>query len=92
MSKTTRPKSTFLAFDQKIRHQLRPYYEEIDTNYSLAFKKVLNSFQQNQVSGYQLQPGFGYGLGDCGTQVTEAVFSSLFQAEKALVRPQITSG
>ncbi|HPJ12566.1 MAG TPA: methionine gamma-lyase family protein [Caldisericia bacterium] len=83
---------SFSQIDQKIQEQLKPYYKEVDDIYHQCFKKVLNAFQQNKVSSYQLQPGFGYGLGDQGTQITEAVFSSIFQSENALVRPQITSG
>jgi cystathionine beta-lyase family protein involved in aluminum resistance len=84
--------TSFHSLDQKIQQKLRPYYEEIDTMYADNFRKILHAFQQNQVSDYHLKPGFGYGLEDCGTQITESVFSTVFQAEKALVRPQITSG
>jgi cystathionine beta-lyase family protein involved in aluminum resistance len=83
---------SFSQIDQKIQEKLKPYFEEIDDVYHQCFKKVLDAFQKNQVSSYQLQPGFGYGLGDQGTNITEAVFSTLFKSEKALVRPQITSG
>jgi cystathionine beta-lyase family protein involved in aluminum resistance len=92
MVEFTTQTDSFSRINQKIQENLKLCYGEVDDIYHQCFKKVLHAFQQNKVSSYQLQPGFGYGLGDQGTYIAEAVFSTIFKAEKALVRPQITSG
>lgn len=48
--------------------------------------------QQNKVSEACLSGTTGYGYNDLGRETLEAVYASVFHAEDALVRPQITCG
>lgn len=54
--------------------------------------KVLQAFQENNVSDFHLNGSTGYGYGDVGRDTLENVFASIFKTEKALVRAQIVSG
>ncbi|MCK5847806.1 MAG: methionine gamma-lyase family protein [Caldisericia bacterium] len=84
--------SSFEEINSCIEKRIYPALKEIQALHRKTFYKVLKAFQENNVSDFQFKPGFGYGLWDAGTQVTESVFASLFNAESAIVRPQITSG
>lgn len=54
--------------------------------------KILQAFQNNNLSDIHLQGSTGYGYGDIGRNTLEKVFADIFKSEKALVRVQIVSG
>jgi cystathionine beta-lyase family protein involved in aluminum resistance len=54
--------------------------------------RVLNAFQNNQVSDFHFNPSTGYGYDDSGRDTLEKVYADVFGAEAGLVRPQIISG
>lgn len=54
--------------------------------------KILAAFQKNQVADFHLNGSTGYGYGDTGRGVLEAVWADIFKAEKALVRSNLVSG
>lgn len=54
--------------------------------------KVLDAFREHHVSESHFVPSTGYGYDDIGRDALEAVYASVFHAEKALVRPHIVSG
>lgn len=54
--------------------------------------KILEAFQKNQVADFHLNGSTGYGYGDTGRDVLEAVWADIFCAEKALVRSNLVSG
>lgn len=54
--------------------------------------KVLNAFQDNQVSDYHFFPSTGYGFHDSGRETLDRVTAQIFGTEKALVRMQFVSG
>lgn len=54
--------------------------------------KVLDAFREHHVSEGHFVPSTGYGYDDIGRDALEAVYASVFHAEKALVRPHIVSG
>lgn len=64
----------------------------IDKNAEYNQLKVLNAMQKHRVSEACLLGTTGYGYNDLGRDTLEAVYASLFHAEDALVRPQITCG
>lgn len=54
--------------------------------------KVLDAFHAERVADADLHGTTGYGLGDEGRDKFERVFARVFQAPRALVRPQFVSG
>ncbi|MTI94536.1 MAG: hypothetical protein FH749_03470 [Firmicutes bacterium] len=54
--------------------------------------KVLKAFGRHKVSADDLWGSTGYGYNDLGREKLEAVFCTVFDTERALVRPNIVSG
>lgn len=79
-------------FGKEILNHLKPRFDEIDQNAEYNQLKVLKAMQDNKVSEACLLGTTGYGYNDLGRETLEAVYASLFHAEDALVRPQITCG
>ena len=55
-------------------------------------RKVLSAFANHHVAARHFAPTTGYGYDDIGRDTLEAIFTELFAAEAAIVRPQIASG
>ncbi len=55
-------------------------------------EKVLDAMQAHQVAARHFAPTTGYGYDDVGRDTLERLFAELFDAEAAIVRPQIASG
>ncbi len=55
-------------------------------------QKVLNAFQQENISAYDLHGSNGYGLGDRGRECLDHIFAHILGTEDALVRGQFVSG
>ncbi len=79
-------------FGKEILNHLKLRFDEIDQNAEYNQLKVLKAMQDNKVSEACLLGTTGYGYNDLGRETLEAVYASLFHAEDALVRPQITCG
>jgi len=79
-------------FGETILEQLKERFEEIDKNAEYNQLKVLSAMQENRVSEACLYGTTGYGYNDIGRETLEAVYATMFHAEDALVRPQITCG
>jgi len=71
---------------------VHPYFKEIGEIVLINQAKVLKAFKEHQVSDYCFAGSSGYGYGDCGRQVLENVYSSVFGTEESLVRMQFVSG
>ena len=54
--------------------------------------KVINSMQEVRLSSTDFSWSTGYGYGDVGRDKVEQIYSMVFNAEDALVRPTIASG
>ena len=79
-------------FSKEILDSLKPRFDEIDQNAEYNQLKVLKAMQDNKVSEACLLGTTGYGYNDLGREALESVYASVFHAEDALVRPQITCG
>jgi len=79
-------------YGETILESLQERFAEIDERAEYNQLKVLKAMQVNQVSEACLLGTTGYGYNDIGRDTLEAVYASVFQAEDALVRPQITCG
>ncbi len=79
-------------YGETILEGLKERFAEIDERAEFNQLKVLKAMQDNQVSEACLLGTTGYGYNDIGRDTLEAVYASVFHAEDALVRPQITCG
>ena len=80
------------AFGKKIEEKLRERFAAIDETAEYNQLKVLAAMQKHRVSAECFMATNGYGYNDLGRDTLEEVYASCFQAEAALVRPQITCG
>ncbi|WP_239254834.1 aminotransferase class I/II-fold pyridoxal phosphate-dependent enzyme [Listeria ilorinensis] len=71
---------------------IAPLNKETDQIAEENQAKVLHAFTENKVSDFHFQISTGYGYDDEGRDNLERVYASVFQAEKAIVRPQLISG
>jgi len=55
-------------------------------------KKVLDSFNKNNLSEIHFNSTTGYGYNDIGREIIEKIYSDIFKSEDALVRSQFISG
>ncbi len=80
------------TFGETILAELAQRFAEIDRVAEYNQLKVLKAMQDNRVSEACLYGTTGYGYNDLGRETLEKVYASLFHAQDALVRPQITCG
>lgn len=81
-----------LTFGENVLASLKERFEEIDIVAEYNQLKVLRAMQECHVSEACLLGTTGYGYNDIGRDTLEEVYARLFNAEDALVRPQITCG
>src|SRR5690606_12297177 len=74
--------------EEKIQTQLEQAHDIAMLNQ----QQVLHAFHAQKVSDHHFNPSTGYGYDDEGRDTLERVYTDVFKAEAALVRPQIISG
>ncbi len=79
-------------FTSKVLEELRPDFDEIDRVCEINSIKVLEAFRKNRLSETDFYMSTGYGYDDVGRDKLEAVYSTIFGTEDALVRPSLISG
>lgn len=79
-------------YGEVIVDKLKERFASIDQVAEFNQLKVLKAMQEKQVSEACLLGTTGYGYNDFGRDTLEEVYASLFHAQDALVRPQITCG
>ena len=84
------PKLISLSYE--IERELALDFHKLDQIAMLNQGKVLKAFQQVGVSDMHFGWNTGYGYDDAGREAVEKVFAKVFDAEKALVRPNIVNG
>ena len=67
-------------------------FERVDEIALFNTEKVLNALQKFEVASRHFAPTTGYGYDDVGRDTLEKLFADIFEAEAAIVRPQIASG
>ena len=72
--------------------ELAPIFEKIDDVCMFNSAKLLKAFQDNRVGTNDFTEITGYGYTDDGRDKLEKIYAQIFNAEDALVRPQITCG
>ncbi len=81
-----------LKFGEEIEASLKDRFEVIDERAEYNQLKVIKAMQKNRVSDIHFAATTGYGYNDLGRDTLEKVYASVFEAESALVRPQLMSG
>ncbi|MBB2182989.1 methionine gamma-lyase family protein [Lachnospiraceae bacterium MD1] len=81
-----------LDYCNKIEEELKDRFIRIDSNAEYNQLKVLKAMQDNRLSDVHFAATTGYGYNDIGRDTLEKVYADIFQAEDALVRPQLISG
>ena len=84
--------SKVLDFASKTEEDLKDIFDSIDKITEYNQLKVLKAMQDNKLSDIHFAASTGYGYNDIGRDTLESVYASVFNAEDALVRPQICSG
>lgn len=83
---------TVYEYGESILEQLKDRFSQLDEIAEFNQCKVVKAMQEQKVSEACLLGTTGYGYNDLGRDTLEAVYASVFRAEDALVRPQITCG
>lgn len=81
-----------ISMAEKTEKELENIFKEYDKNCMKCSCKVLKAFQDNKVSTTDFNEITGYGYYDGGREKLEKIYTQIFGAEDALVRPQIMSG
>ncbi len=80
------------ALAEKAERDCADVFRKIDENALRCSAKVLTAFQEARVSTADFIEITGYGYTDSGRDKLEELYSRVFGAEDALVRPQLMSG
>lgn len=81
-----------LELSNKVEKKIEKTIKDIDKNCMYFSQKVLNAFQNNNISDMHFQSTTGYGYSDIGRDTIEKVFAEVLGAEDSLVRSQFISG
>lgn len=81
-----------LEFCKTIEASLKDRFDEIDKVAEYNQMKVIKAMQENRLSDVHFSATTGYGYNDLGRETLESIYASVFHAESALVRPQLTCG
>jgi len=79
-------------FCENIQKNLEKRFKQMDEVAEFNQIKVLRAMQNQKVSAACFESSTGYGYDDLGRETLEAVYAEVFEAEAALVRPQLTCG
>lgn len=76
----------------EVEEELTEIFKDINKQCEANSMKVLNAFQEYNVSEMHFGTTTGYGYGDVGRDTIENIFARVLGAEDALVRNQFISG
>lgn len=81
-----------ISYISDIENGLKNRFEAIDCVAEVNQLKVIRAMQTHKVSDVHFAATTGYGYDDLGRDTLEDVYATVFNAEAALVRPQLISG
>lgn len=84
--------SKFYNFINECEEDLQDKFKELNSIREYNQHKVLQAMQDAHLSHADFHWSTGYGYGDVGRDKVEDIYSQIFNAEDALVRPSISSG
>lgn len=77
---------------KKVEEKLEEKFKEIDKRCEVNSYKVINAFQECNLSEPHLNSATGYGIDEPGRNKIEEIYAKIFKAEDSLVRAQLISG
>ena len=77
---------------KEVEEEIKDVFKGIEQNCIKNSIRVLNAFQNNNISDMHFNSTTGYGYGDIGRDTIEKIFAEVLGAEDALVRNQFISG
>ncbi len=77
---------------KKCESELTDIFKKIDDTAEVNQLKVLNAMQKSGLAERHFSQTTGYGYDDVGREVIESIYAKVFNADDALVRPQLISG
>ena len=81
-----------VELSKQCENELVDIFNKYEENCLFCSAKVLKAFHDNRLSSSDFVSTTGYGYSDEGRDKLERIYSQIFGAEDALVRPQIMSG
>lgn len=81
-----------LKVSDTVSEEIVPMLREIERVVEFNQFKVLAAMKKSFLSDYHLCDSTGYGYNDTGRETIDQIYTEIFNAEDALVRPQIVSG
>lgn len=81
-----------MAIIKASKEKISPYFEPMEAVVLANQEKVLKAFHAARVASHSFADSTGYAYSDQGREALEEVYTHVFRAEAALVRPQISSG
>jgi cystathionine beta-lyase family protein involved in aluminum resistance len=81
-----------IKLTQSVEDEIGDVFRNIDAVKEFNQYKVIAAMQEHGLSDAHFSGTTGYGYDDRGREILEAVYASVFRAEDALVRHQITTG
>lgn len=81
-----------VEISKEVEAHIKSSFQKIESIKEYNTYKVLHAFHANKVSESHFYSSTGYGYGDTGRNVIDKLYSAVFDAEDAIVRPHIVSG
>ena len=81
-----------IDYVSNLEAELSDSFNKADEIAAICQLKVLKAFQENHINATHFNWSSGYGYDDAGREAVEKVYSSVFNTEAALVRPNIVNG
>ena len=81
-----------IELSKKVEKDIEPIFKNIQEVCEYNSLKVLEAFQEYNISDMHFGSTTGYGYGDVGRDTIEKIFSKVLGAEDSLVRSQFISG
>lgn len=85
-------KEEILSLSKRVEKELKPIFENVEKICEINSQKVLEAFQECNLSEMHLNTSTGYGIGEPGRDKIEEIYAKVFKTEDALVRVQLISG
>ena len=85
-------KNEVIELINKAENEIKQEIEKVDKICEQNTLKVLQAFQENNLSEVHFNQTTGYGYDDIGRETIEKIYSQIFGVEDSLVRGQFVSG
>ncbi len=85
-------KENILELAEKSLEDIKGQFEIFDGIREFNQLKVLEAFQEEEISDSHFTSSTGYGYGDIGRDSLDKVYARIFKTEMALVRPHFVNG